>query len=185
MDVKRIGFIATCVLVIALLVVFLYQLDRSEPRTTSIDLETLVATELPEGWELMEARQQNPDSISLYIVTNRDALVTLELNTCVDLDGSSSVTQCLERKLDFYLPTQDDRDAAKINTRPASNSNLDGIAAYVEILDARRSDFLIEVYKFQFSNGPFFATISLSDEQEDGYIHDVTAFLEEKLNKES
>lgn len=186
MDVKRVGFfLAICISIVALLIVLLYQLDNPEPPTTSIDLETLVTEKLPEGWELMEAHQQSPDSISLYVLTDRDALVTLELNTCVDLDGDSSVTQCLERNLDIYLPTQEDRNAAKISTIPGSNLKLEGVAAHVELLDARRSDFLIEIYKFQFSNGTFFVTISLSGRQDDEHLHKITSFIEQTLHKES
>ena len=185
MDVKRVIFISATFLIVALLVVLYGKVEDTTAPASATNLEEIVIRDLPKGWELMQTSKESPDSISFYILTDQDTLLVLERNSCKGLDATASTTQCLEKNIQQYLPTREFRDAARVSSRPSSSTHLNGKSAFVTILDNRRSNFLIEVYKIESANGPIFATITIPDNVDSNYINKITSFLNQVRSKES
>ncbi|MFL1404615.1 hypothetical protein ACJO2E_04620 [Marinobacter sp. M1N3S26] len=185
MDVKKLAFGSATSLTILLLAIFFLNLSKADSTSSPIDLEKIVSERLPQGWQLTYIDDKQSNSVSFYILTARDTLLILEESSCKGLAPASTVSDCLQKSIEQYLPTQEMQKAATVTESQASNTKLNGLRAQFEITDNSRSDFFIEVYKIEVGGNSIFATISIPEGTNGNYIDTITQFLEENIVEES
>lgn len=183
MDKKRLGFALACMVLAASLAGLFHQLEDTLSPPTAITLGDIVTQDLPHGWWFVAAQEETPGSLSFYLLTDNDVTVVLEGNACKGLGAATSAADCLEREIEQHLHTRQLREATKITRHPASESGLDGASAFLEILDDRRSSFLLEVYRVESEGGPVFATVSLPENESDKSLHGITHFLKATVSR--